>query len=187
MRQFKIYLQRPFNTIAMQWIVLLYLYDPSKHEAFTQCYFNVGHRLRRWIDIEKTLGECPVFAGIWRPTHPILVQCWASVAAHSSFFNTGPSSTTLAQRYSNTSPARHTSTPASTATAGRLTNVASMLIQRVWRWLNNNPTFCIGGLHTLWHSTVTIAMRVTTTFKVVSRGTYSLIAVSRNATTQITR
>ena len=106
----------------------------------------LAHRFQRWPDIEKALGECPLFDGICtlytrcRTTHPILVQCWTIVAAH-CWFNTDQSSTTLAQRYFNTGSARHTSTPASTATAVRLTNVASML--------------------TLPNSTATIALLVT--------------------------
>ena len=36
----------------------------SKHGAFTQCCFNVGHRLRRWPNIETALVVCPVFAWI---------------------------------------------------------------------------------------------------------------------------
>ena len=40
----------------------------------------------------------------YRHTHPIPVQCWTSVAAH-CWFNAGPSSTTLAQHWSNTGSA----------------------------------------------------------------------------------
>ena len=43
-----------------------------------------------------------------RPTHPIPVQFWASVAAHSRF-NDGQSSTTLAQHYYNIGPAHYSS------------------------------------------------------------------------------
>ena len=78
-----------------------------------------------------------------RPTHPIYVQCSARVAAH-CWFNAGQSCTTLAQHH--TDGTHDSSTPASTATTGRLTNVASMLIQRVCRWPNNNPAFCIHRL-----------------------------------------
>ena len=49
-----------------------------------------------------------------RPTHPILVQYWASVAAH-CWFNAGQLTTTLAQRYSNTGPADHASRGPTTA------------------------------------------------------------------------
>ena len=94
-----------------------------------------------WPGIEKALGECPVFGGMYlvgytpcRSIHPIPVQCWASVAAY-CWFNTGQSCTKLAQRYTNTGPSsRHTSTPASTAPT--VTKVASMLIQCVIRWPN---------------------------------------------------
>ena len=37
---------------------------PIQHRTFTQCCFNVGHRLRRWPNIETALGECLVFAAI---------------------------------------------------------------------------------------------------------------------------
>ena len=37
--------------------------QPSKHEALSHCWFNVGHRRRRWSNIEPTLAECLVFAG----------------------------------------------------------------------------------------------------------------------------
>ena len=36
----------------------------SKHGLFTQCCFNVVHRLWRWPKIETALSEWPVFAGI---------------------------------------------------------------------------------------------------------------------------
>ena len=147
--------QHPFNTL--QWIVL-------------PCYR---------VSLRSTL-----FTGC-RPTHPIPLQCWDRVTAH-CWFNVGQSSTPLAQYYSNTGPAHHDSrgptnactprkwskklsttvtskqnkfdvTPASTAPIERLTNVASMLIQRVWRRPNNNPTLThfpwLGLLYTLRHST----------------------------------
>ena len=44
---------------------------------------------------------------------------------------------------SNTDRTHNSSTPASTAITGRLTNVASMMIQCVWQWPNKNPAFCI--------------------------------------------
>ena len=108
-----------------------------------------------------------------RPTHPIPDQCWASVAAH-CWFNTSQSFTTLAQRYSNTGPARHTSTPASTTTTGRLTNVALMVIQRVFRWPNNTPIHSVYIYFAVQHCA--IAMRVTLS-----------PPVFRKTTTQITR
>ena len=77
-----------------------------------------------------------------RPTHTISVQWWARVAAH-FWFNAGQLCTTLDQHQSNTDRTHDSSTPVSTAITGRLTNVASMLIQRVWRWPNNNTAFCI--------------------------------------------
>ena len=80
-----------------------------------------------------------------RTTHPILVQWWARVAAH-CWFNAGQLCTTLAQHHSNTDRTHDSPTPASTAITERLTNVALMLIQRVWRWPNNNPAFCIHRL-----------------------------------------
>ena len=80
-----------------------------------------------------------------RPTHQISVQWWARVAAH-CLFNAGQLCTTLAQHHSNTDRTHDSSTPASTAIIGRLTNVASMLIQRVWRWPSNNPALCIHRL-----------------------------------------
>ena len=120
-------------------------------------------RLRRWPGLKKNhwvnspfLHGCTSYTRC-RPIHPIPVQCWTSVAAH-CWFNTSQSSATLAQRYSNTGQAHHTSTPAFTATTGRLPNVVSMLIQHVSRRPNNKPTFCI---HILRHSTAAIAMRVT--------------------------
>ena len=82
---------------------------------------------------------------------------------------------TLAQHYSNTDQTHDSSAPASTAATGWLTNVASMLIQRVWRWPNNNPAFCIHR-PTLRHSTEAIAIRVTISSP-----------VARKATTQITQ
>ena len=80
-----------------------------------------------------------------RPTHPISVQKWARVAAHCCF-NAGQLCTTLALHHPNTDQMHDSSTPASTEITRRLTNVASMLIQRVWRWPNNNPAFCIHRL-----------------------------------------
>ena len=80
-----------------------------------------------------------------RPTHPISVQWWARVAAY-CWFNAGQLCTTLALHHSNTDWTHDPSAPASTAMTGRLTNVASMLIQRVWRWPNNNTAFCIHRL-----------------------------------------
>ena len=54
------------------------------------------------------------------------------------------------RRWLNTTPntdrTHDSSAPASTAITGRLTNVASMLIQRVWQLPNNNPAFCIHRL-----------------------------------------
>ena len=97
-----------------------------------QCWpiiFDAGPALKKhWVNAPGLMG-CTSYPRC-RPTNPIPVQCWASVAAD-CWINTGRSSTTLAQCDSNTGLARHTSTPASTATTGRLTNVASMLIQRV--------------------------------------------------------
>ena len=61
-----------------------------------------------------------------RPTHPLSVQWWARVAAH-CWFNAGQLCTTLPQHYSNIDRTHDSSTPASTAITGRLTNVASML------------------------------------------------------------
>ena len=81
----------------------------------------------------------------YRHTHPNSVQWWARVAAH-RWFDAGQLCTTLAQHHSNTDWTHDSSTPASTAITGRLTNVASLLIQRAWRWPNNNPAFCIHWL-----------------------------------------
>ena len=53
-----------------------------------------AQRLRRWTNIVQMLYKCFVFTG--RPTHPIPVQCWASVATHCCF-NAGQSYSTLAQ------------------------------------------------------------------------------------------
>ena len=64
-------------------------------------------------------------------------HCW---------FNAGQLCTTLAQHHSNTDRTPDSSTPPSTAITERLTNVASMLSQRVRRWPNNNPAFCIHRL-----------------------------------------
>ena len=73
-----------------------------------------------------------------RPIHPISVPWWARVATH-CWLNAGQLCTTLAQHHSNPDRAHDSSTPASTAITGQLTNDASMLIQRVWLWSNNNP------------------------------------------------
>ena len=62
------------------------------------------------------------------------------------WFNAGQSCRTLAQHHSNTDRTHDSSSPASTATTGRLSNVASMLIQRVWQWPSNNPASCIHRL-----------------------------------------
>ena len=35
---------------------------PSKHETFSQCWFDVGPRLRRWPNIKPTLAERLVLA-----------------------------------------------------------------------------------------------------------------------------
>ena len=67
----------------------------------------------------------------------VAARCW---------FYAGQSCTTLAQHYSNTDGTHYSSTPASTSTTGRLTNVASMFIQCVRQWPNNNPAFCIHRL-----------------------------------------
>ena len=99
--------------------------------------------LRRLCDTSHT--RC-------RPTHPIPIQCWASVA----------SSTTLIQRYTNST------TTASTATTGRLTNVAS-LSKHVCRWPDNNPTFCI---HTLPHRTAAIALCGWRFYRCLKKGNY---------------
>ena len=37
-------------------------FDPSKHEIFPQCCFDVGPTWRRWANIKTTLGTCLVFA-----------------------------------------------------------------------------------------------------------------------------
>ena len=37
---------------------------PSKHETLCQCWFNVGHRHRRWTSIKPTLAQRLVLAGI---------------------------------------------------------------------------------------------------------------------------
>ena len=75
----------------------------------------------------------------------IVLRVSLRYAAH-CWFNAGQLCTTLAQHLSNTDRTHDSSTPASTAITGRLSNVASMLIQRVWRWPNNNPVFCIHRL-----------------------------------------
>ena len=36
----------------------------SKHNTLTQCWGDVGHRLRRWPNITPTLGQRLLFAGI---------------------------------------------------------------------------------------------------------------------------
>ena len=77
-----------------------------------------------------------------RPTQPISVQWWTRVAAH-CWFIAVQLCTTLAQHHSNTDRTQDSSTPASTAITGRLSNVASMLIQRVLQCPDNNPAFCI--------------------------------------------
>ena len=78
------------------------------------------------------------YTDVGLPTQFLFIaHCW---------FNTGQLCTTLAQHHSNTNQTHNSSTPASTAITGRLTNGASMLIQRVWRWPNNNPACCIHWL-----------------------------------------
>ena len=80
-----------------------------------------------------------------RPTYPISVQWWARVVAN-CWFNAGQLCTTLAQHHSNSDRTHDFSTPESTAITRRLTNVSSMLIQRVCRWPKNNPAHCIHRL-----------------------------------------
>ena len=50
--------------------------QPSPGEPFTQFCFNVGHRFRRWVNIETPLGERLVFAVYVGET---LTQCWIIV------------------------------------------------------------------------------------------------------------
>ena len=37
---------------------------PSKHETFTQCWFMLGQRHRRWTNNTPTLVQCLVFAAL---------------------------------------------------------------------------------------------------------------------------
>ena len=89
------------------------------------------HPLDTWIVLHMSLRYTRC-----RPFHPISVQWWARVAAH-CWFNAGQLCTKLSQHHSNTDQTHDSSTPASTAINRQLTNVASMLIQRVWRWPNS--------------------------------------------------
>ena len=104
-----------------------------------------------------------------RPNNLISVKWWGRVAAHCCF-NAGQLCTTLGQQHSNTDRTHDSSTPASTVITRRLTNVASMLIQRVLRWPNNNPEFGIA---------------YTGYFAVIAMGVTISSPVVRKATTQI--
>ena len=90
-------------------------------EKLKYIMYSFHHYRRCWQHSVNTCIRCTLYRGC-RPTHQIAVQCWASVAAQ-CWFNADRSCTTLAQHYSNTDPTHDSSTPASTATTGWLTNV----------------------------------------------------------------
>ena len=42
---------------------------PSRHQTLTQCWVKLGHRLRRWPNINPTLSQCFVSVGYYMPAH----------------------------------------------------------------------------------------------------------------------
>ena len=99
------------------------------------------------------------------PTHPISVQCWASVAAH-CWFNAHVLSTTLAQHHSNTGYAVYLVAAPHAASTCHIPNTVSMMNQRLRRWPGINTAF---GDYPVFAWT---AMRVTLSFSRLQKSYY---------------
>ena len=93
----------------------------------------LGHRRRRWANIETALSECPVLAGLTlRIKHQTLKQCC---------FNAGPASQTVGQHWANIVLSYCVSDSALRMTSGifQRLNVDLVLGQRRRRWANTKP------------------------------------------------